>query len=254
MSKVGDLLVGWIEPRIEPALAELGVYFERVAEYIIVNAVPALGRAFNALQAKLVEWIARLIPETLRGLGRFVTGFLDELPASFQKVLAKMGDLGTQIGITLVIETIRAIAQLPELIVKAFGDFSTRMFIAGKAIGKAIVNGIIWVWNLLDLQFPRIEVPSWVPKVGGRGFGGFDLFPDIPALAAGGIVTSPTLALIGERGPEAVVPLSGRNAGMNGNVYNITINGAIDPTATARQVRQVLNRDAQRRGTGTLLS
>ncbi len=31
----------------------------------------------------------------------------------------------------------------------------------------------------------------------------------IPALAGGGIVTEPTLALIGEAGPEAVVPLSG---------------------------------------------
>ena len=29
----------------------------------------------------------------------------------------------------------------------------------------------------------------------------------VPALAAGGIVTSATLALIGEAGPEAVVPL-----------------------------------------------
>jgi hypothetical protein len=31
----------------------------------------------------------------------------------------------------------------------------------------------------------------------------------IPALADGGVVTEPTLALIGEAGPEAVVPLSG---------------------------------------------
>ena len=48
----------------------------------------------------------------------------------------------------------------------------------------------------------------------------------IPAMAAGGIVTGPTLALIGEAGPEAVVPLSGRNAGM-GNTYNINVNAGI---------------------------
>jgi hypothetical protein len=41
-----------------------------------------------------------------------------------------------------------------------------------------------------------------------------------PTMANGGIVTSPTLALIGEAGPEAVVPLSG--GGMPGG--NITIN------------------------------
>ena len=34
-----------------------------------------------------------------------------------------------------------------------------------------------------------------------------DLFPDIPLLASGGIVTDPTLAMVGEAGPEAVIPL-----------------------------------------------
>ena len=48
----------------------------------------------------------------------------------------------------------------------------------------------------------------------------------IPKMAAGGIVTRPTLAMIGEAGPEAVVPLSGRNAGM-GNVYNINVNAGM---------------------------
>lgn len=45
----------------------------------------------------------------------------------------------------------------------------------------------------------------------------------VPAMANGGIVDSPTLALIGENGPEAVVPL---NRGMGGGV-NITINGGL---------------------------
>ena len=43
--------------------------------------------------------------------------------------------------------------------------------------------------------------------------------PTIPSLAAGGIVRSPTLAMIGEAGPEAVVPLG--RGGMGGG---ITIN------------------------------
>jgi hypothetical protein len=47
--------------------------------------------------------------------------------------------------------------------------------------------------------------------------------PDIPRLAMGGIVTRPTLALIGEAGPEAVVPLSGPNVpkGVGGATFNI---------------------------------
>ena len=52
------------------------------------------------------------------------------------------------------------------------------------------------------------------------------LLKGVPKLANGGIVNKPTLALIGEAGPEAVVPLSGRNAGM-GTVYNINVNAGI---------------------------
>lgn len=42
-----------------------------------------------------------------------------------------------------------------------------------------------------------------------------------PRLAAGGIVTRPTLATIGESGPEAVIPLNHANAlgGVNGDIY-----------------------------------
>lgn len=47
---------------------------------------------------------------------------------------------------------------------------------------------------------------------------------DIPQMATGGIVTSPTLALIGERGPEAVIPL-GQAGGMGGGITigNVTL-------------------------------
>ena len=51
----------------------------------------------------------------------------------------------------------------------------------------------------------------------------------IPKMANGGIVTQPTLAMIGERGAEAVIPLTGRNAGGGmGNTININVNGG-DP-------------------------
>jgi SLT domain-containing protein len=50
---------------------------------------------------------------------------------------------------------------------------------------------------------------------------------NVPALANGGIVTSPQLALIGEKGPEAVIPLD--KMGQMGNV-TINVNGG-DPQA-----------------------
>jgi len=46
-------------------------------------------------------------------------------------------------------------------------------------------------------------------------------------LAKGGIVTGPTNALIGEAGPEAIVPLTGKTSKMMGATYNITVNAGI---------------------------
>lgn len=60
--------------------------------------------------------------------------------------------------------------------------------------------------------------------------GGLDGNPATP-FATGGIVTGPTFAMIGEAGPEAVIPLSSPSAsnylsgGGGGSTYNVTING-----------------------------
>jgi hypothetical protein len=85
---------------------------------------------------------------------------------------------------------------------------------------KSIFNGIASLWNstIGKLSF---SVPEWVPGLGGKGFS----VPKIPMLAEGGIVTGPTLAMIGEQGPEAVVPLD-RGMGMGNVTININANVA----------------------------
>ena len=107
---------------------------------------------------------------------------------------------------------------------KAVFDGLTTYFSAIFNIYKSLFNGIAKLWNntVGKLSF---EIPSWVPAIGGKGFS----VPNIPYLADGGIVTGPTLAMIGERGPEAVIPLSGRGGGM-GN-YTINITGGLGSSA-----------------------
>jgi hypothetical protein len=57
-------------------------------------------------------------------------------------------------------------------------------------------------------------------------------------LAKGGIVTGPTNALIGEAGPEAVIPLTGANSVGMGSTFNITVNAGIgtDGAVVGRQI------------------
>lgn len=56
-------------------------------------------------------------------------------------------------------------------------------------------------------------------------------------LAAGGIVTGPQLAILGEKGPEAVIPLSGNNMPNMGNNITINVNGG-DPNAIVDALRR----------------
>jgi len=76
---------------------------------------------------------------------------------------------------------------------------------------KAPINAVLSAWNSITLTIPRINIPKLKigkKTFGGGGFGGQSIgFPNVPLLAKGGIVTSPTLAVVGEAGPEAVVPL-----------------------------------------------
>jgi phage-related protein len=75
------------------------------------------------------------------------------------------------------------------------------------------VNFIIDRWNALEFTVPGIF-----------GFGDFTVGTrKIQRLADGGIVTSPTLAVVGESGPEAVIPLSQSGMMGGGNTYNVTV-------------------------------
>lgn len=106
---------------------------------------------------------------------------------------------------------------------------------------KGVFNTIIGLYN--DFAgFMEFDIPDWVPVVGGKSFS----LPTIPELAKGGIVNSPTLAMIGEDGPEAVVPLSRRNnpdgiglGGGGGITVNINVGGVTDRTDKKQLAKEI---------------
>jgi hypothetical protein len=106
-------------------------------------------------------------------------------------------------------------------------------------IYKTIFNTIASLWNnsIGKLSF---KFPSFVPGLGGKGFD----VPNIPMLANGGIVNKATLAVIGESGPEAVVPLSRAGEFGMGGGGNVTIhvNGG-DPNAVVAALRTYMRQN-----------
>jgi hypothetical protein len=85
------------------------------------------------------------------------------------------------------------------------------------------INGFINALDAIHISIPAIQIPG--TKLGTPAVNlGFNI-PDIPMLADGGIVLGPTLAMIGEAGPEAVIPLSGAGAGAGGQTIQVFIQG-----------------------------
>jgi TP901 family phage tail tape measure protein len=119
------------------------------------------------------------------------------------------------------------------------------------------LNGLVRGWNALQFRIPgfsvdlpAVDVPG-VGRVGGGrlGWDGLSVsvpnLATIPRLAEGGIVTRPTIAMIGEAGPEAVVPL--RSAGVTPITVNISVAGSvIAERDLAARVREELLRLGRR--------
>ena len=129
-------------------------------------------------------------------------------------------------------------------------------------IGGAFSFALVPITDAINFIIDNLNsILGWDPKmIPGGSVGnilGIGLLDNIgvPQLAKGGIVNKPTLAMIGEDGPEAVVPLSQRNnpggAGMGGGTYNITVNaGGItdrtDKRALAREIGNMIQQELAR--------
>jgi len=106
--------------------------------------------------------------------------------------------------------------------------------IANPIIG--VINTVIGAINGLFEALKKVKL-GWDEKKIGVGkyavtipgasfapFSGLPTIPKIPTLAEGGIVRSPTLAMLGEAGPEAIIPL-GRRGGVGATTLTINILG-----------------------------
>jgi hypothetical protein len=112
---------------------------------------------------------------------------------------------------------------------------------------KSVINTQV-IDRINSLLAFTIKVPGPLPDI--------PINPDdIPHLARGGIVRRPTLAMIGDAGPEAVIPLSrgaGRMAfaGAGGGVtVNLNISGPfMGDEFTARKLARIISEQVQRVG------
>lgn len=113
-------------------------------------------------------------------------------------IITDLGESGIKFSETMsegFTRVVKEVQKLTEAIIRGLG-------LAIDNIPQPVVHGRV-VWDVDPVPEPGADPGT------GEGPGGQDL-PRVPQMANGGIALRPTLALIGEAGPEAVVPLNGR--------------------------------------------
>lgn len=232
---IGDLWAQW-QPTLQAAADGVGTFVGKVVEVwnrlqpsiqafmdfvapVLDNFAIVVGTTFSIVTQTLDAVIA-LLNGDFTGAWNAITGVVQSM---YDGVVGVIGNFLKFLG-----AVVESVGKLAGNIGKSIYDGIASGFNSLWTAVKGVVNSIIGALNSIN-SFSWERQGFEVNTVFGNAFvgvgaGSVQMWPDIPLLAKGGIVNRPTLAMIGEAGPEAVVPL-GRGGGM-GSTYNITVNVA----------------------------
>jgi hypothetical protein len=188
-----SMAMTWLwETILKPIFDFIGAAFKVLWDYFI-NPIITLWLIAFALIATAVDWLwNNAIKPALSAIGKFFGWVWNTFIKPF---------------VDVVVGAFNLIGGVAEKIFGTIAKWVGDAFNAIVGVVRGPVNFIIDILNAMitGLNMIKIEVPDWVPILGGQTLG-FNI-PKIPKLAKGGFVDEPTTALIGEAGPEVVTPL-----------------------------------------------
>lgn len=213
-AKMGAKAIDAVSKGIKVAAPYVSKFFGTIGKMAApaVAKLKPLGNAFTSLGRKAAPilrtlgkaalWVAKVFAgaffQRISGTLTNVVGTISRLIRSATKILGGICDFITGVFTGNWSKAWNGVVSVFKGIVSGIA-----------AIFKAPLNAIITMINTAigGINSISVDVPKWVPKFGGKHFG--LNIPTIPMLAKGGIVTKPTLSMIGEgREPEGVFPLS----------------------------------------------
>jgi hypothetical protein len=246
---------------MEEVMAEMAVTFGGAATDSANTAAGsmqrlgvALGEAKEGVGAALLPILEKALPV----LQSFAT-WAQENPTLITAVAAAFGVMAASIvlvnaamALNPAVLITAGIVALGVALVMAYKRFDTFRAVVNAVVNQVarnfefMANAFITMINVvikgINLIKPGKDIGSLgqisLGRLGGDSGGAGGANPaglDYKAMATGGIVTSPTFALIGEAGPEAVIPLS--KMGSMGGGITVNVNGG-DPQAVVDALRR----------------
>lgn len=209
---------------------------------------PLVALATNGfgIRDKLIHAFDSILSSLKKAWGAIASGFKD--------VLSKIGSWFSGIG-KIIAAPFDALINAATSGFGLVGAFKSAWDAISRDAGRifhAVANAIVSVFKspinaiieLIDaIKLPDgIHIKTWHGIPDGFSIDWTHPF-NIPKLAEGGIVSSPTLAMIGEAGPEAVVPLSkGGGMGITVNVSGVVGNERDVAVKIGRELQRLKNR------------
>ena len=211
-------LVGQAQANIQ-AFADCAAGKQYRLAYDIAQITKSMTDRVNREYQAMVNWANTLSGEqkamALKNAEAWKQEQLNVIESLKQLQSAALADMGADIASTIASSVQQATSNLGDLnaMIEAIPPQTT-------ATVNVVVTGREELASLkseLESLPTGITVPIHIGTGGGGAFGGY---PGPYYLQKGGLVTRPTLAVLGERGPEAVIPLD-RAGPLTQNVHNV---------------------------------
>lgn len=223
----GERLLNNISDLMENIRKTFDLLWTKVLKPIIEPFLKELNWLWDKHLKGLVEEVGKFVMKLVNGaIHPIVNWLIEKLGPVFATVFSFVADvIGTFLAVVIdvVKGILKALGGVIDFIVGLFtgnwelawqgikdifsGIWDGIVGIVKGAVNLIIdlINVIVRAWNGLKFEVPNIDLGP-LGSFGGWSIG-LPKIPEIPKLARGGIIDSPTLAMIGEAGKEAVVPL-----------------------------------------------
>lgn len=219
---ISNFYIKWIKPPVDKCIEIISKMVE-----IVIGLYVGL---FNLLVNKIIKPIAEWVSKTVNNIKDWIKGAVDTIKGWFSGLWSKIKEIFSPVANffkSIWNNAFNAVKTVFSPIVNFFGNiwgkikdkFSSLGTSIGDAIGGAVKAGINGVISLIEnsinsaisLINGAIKLINLLPGVSV----GYVQKLHMPRLAKGGIVDSATIAMVGEQGKEAVVPLENNTEWMD---------------------------------------